>query len=653
MSNIKEDDSILINRNQTDFKITTQDLKNYVDADDTYDDYLQGDDLLLINHDGIDYNVTLHDFKEYSSSLKPPEPEPTTPWVGHDGGIWHIQNLRGKDLEVNGGWAGSRDPVQVYAMDGTDLGMMQVIPQTLGEFMVLSNGNENCLFNGGYDQDKFQFDFGPLTDTSKVVNFIGLIGYNAVINPAGMENFDTSNVICMHGTFEYCTAFDRDISGWDTSSVIQDYYQPVGALGGSGMSRMFLEAHAFNKDLSGWCVTNLTSAPSGFADDTPAWTLPEPVWGTCPRGENMHWLGHPGGIWHIRNVTSKLTLKDTNTFTAWKTNGTELGKIGEVNPGEEVVFVTARNASELFAKQNADAEFEIGPLTDTSLVNNMKGLFRNNNKFKGVGVEYMDVSNVTTMESMFQNNKAFNGDVSGWDVSKLEIMSYMFVDTTVFNQDISGWNTSNVTRMIHTFNGTGAFNQDIGGWDTSKVGNMSSMFSKSVAFNQNISPWDVSNVTSMTTMFSQAKAFNQNLSQWCVIHIGSNPSIDAGASVWTLPKPVWGTCPRGENQNRQVVTYNYTVTVNNTGYGNKYYLNGDQQQTIDALVGDTIVFDQSDSSNTGHPLRIYTDSAKTNEVTTGVTIDGSTTTFVVSEEGTFYYQCEVHSGMGSSITINN
>ena len=111
--------------------------------------------------------------------------------------------------------------------------------------------------------------------------------------------------------------------------------------------------------------------------------------------------------------------------------------------------------------------------------------------------------------------------------------------------------------------------------------------------------------------------------------------------------PKWGTCPP-----RQVTTLNYTVTVANTGYGNKYYLNGNEQQSIDVIVGDTIVFDQSDSTNTGHPLRIYTDEARTTEYTTGVTVDGTTITFVVSESGTFYYQCQAHAGMGSNITVS-
>jgi len=48
------------------------------------------------------------------------------------------------------------------------------------------------------------------------------------------------------------------------------------------MSSMFRDAIVFNQDLSSWCVTNFTSEPSDFATGATAWTLPKPIWGTCP-----------------------------------------------------------------------------------------------------------------------------------------------------------------------------------------------------------------------------------------------------------------------------------------------------------------------------------------------------------------------------------
>jgi len=50
------------------------------------------------------------------------------------------------------------------------------------------------------------------------------------------------------------------------------------------MRLMFEDAVAFNQDLSSWCVSNIPFAPAAFDRRATAWTLPRPVWGTCPGG---------------------------------------------------------------------------------------------------------------------------------------------------------------------------------------------------------------------------------------------------------------------------------------------------------------------------------------------------------------------------------
>ena len=47
-------------------------------------------------------------------------------------------------------------------------------------------------------------------------------------------------------------------------------------------SYMFLQCSVFNWDLSSWCVSNFSGAPTGFDLAANAWTKPRPVWGTCP-----------------------------------------------------------------------------------------------------------------------------------------------------------------------------------------------------------------------------------------------------------------------------------------------------------------------------------------------------------------------------------
>ena len=102
------------------------------------------------------------------------------------------------------------------------------------------------------------------------------------------------------------------------------------------------------------------------------------------------------------------------------------------------------------------------------------------------------------------------------------------------------------------------------------------------------------------------------------------------------------------------------VTVVNSG-GNKFALDGTVQQTASLTPSVTYRFDQSDSSNSGHPLRLSTTSNGTHgggsAFTTGVTAVGTpgsagAYTEVKLEQDApdpLYYYCTQHSGMGGQI----
>ena len=131
-------------------------------------------------------------------------------------------------------------------------------------------------------------------------------------------------------------------------------------------------------------------------------------------------------------------------------------------------------------------------------------------------------------------------------------------------------------------------------------------------------------------------------------------------------------------------TYSYIVTVvsgnpsnhpyYNEGSTNKFAING-STATADVVLslveGQTYRFEQSDSSNNGHPINIYEDVDKSTRYTSGVSyyIDGSSvsqssysdvSTFnagseryveftVPSDAPTLFYQCFVHAKMGAQI----
>jgi hypothetical protein len=104
----------------------------------------------------------------------------------------------------------------------------------------------------------------------------------------------------------------------------------------------------------------------------------------------------------------------------------------------------------------------------------------------------------------------------------------------------------------------------------------------------------------------------------------------------------------------------YTVTVASYLGANYFYIGGSRAPTLSLTEGQTYRFDQSDSSNGGHPLRFSTTSNGTHgggsEYTTGVTTNGTpgssgayTQITVAVGAPTLYYYCTNHSGMGGTI----
>jgi hypothetical protein len=104
-------------------------------------------------------------------------------------------------------------------------------------------------------------------------------------------------------------------------------------------------------------------------------------------------------------------------------------------------------------------------------------------------------------------------------------------------------------------------------------------------------------------------------------------------------------------------------TVAVTVAGGKFVIDGTSQQVVEIKPSVTYRFDQSDSSNGGHPLRFSTTSDGTHgggsEFTDGVTTAGTpgsagAYTQVKLEQDApsiLYYYCSVHSGMGGKAVV--
>ena len=159
-------------------------------------------------------------------------------------------------------------------------------------------------------------------------------------------------------------------------------------------------------------------------------------------------------------------------------------------------------------------------------------------------------------------------------------------------------------------------------------------------------------------------AFSGQISNFEVIHtsqVGVGGTATAGNTSLFITTDFAATGAGGSGGVATVsASYlEYAITVGAIAAGNRYYVDGVLQQQLYLQEGQTYRFDQSASSNNGHPLRFSTTANGTHaggsEYTTGVTTSGTpgqagayTQITVASGAPTLYYYCTNHNLMGGT-----
>ena len=112
----------------------------------------------------------------------------------------------------------------------------------------------------------------------------------------------------------------------------------------------------------------------------------------------------------------------------------------------------------------------------------------------------------------------------------------------------------------------------------------------------------------------------------------------------------------------KVISKTAAHRYNGTGSGSGYTLDDVEAPFLTLTPGRTYRFDQSDSSNSGHPIAFYLDAAKSTSYSTGVTnsgtsagSSGSYVEITVSDDTptVLHYQCTAHGYMGNSVQVNS
>ena len=438
------------------------------------------------------------------------------------------------DSNVTGGGF----PTHIYSSDGTKTITVQVndTAKDIGEMYL--NGHASAtlirtITNWGEGKwETFYAAFKGATnltipatdepDLSLTTNMSSAFRDCTSLVGTTLNDWNTSTVTNMEGTFMGASAFNGTIGSWNTAAV-------------TNMREMFRSATAFNGNITGWNTVAVTFMPEMFREAS---------------AFNQD-INTSGNSWNVSNVTDMNGLfRSASAFngniSSWDTSAvtkmTYMFLSATVFNQDITLWNTANvtNMTSLFhdASSFNQAINTSGDSWNTAAVTNMREMFSGATSFNGT-ISSWNTGAVNNMYGMFNNARVFDQDITSWNTTAVTNMGYMFWQAQAFNQAIntsgSSWNTAAVTNMAAMFEGSTAFNQNIGSWNTAAVTNMVSMFRAAYAFNQNIGSWNTAAVTNMQDMFQLASAFNQNIGSWNTAVVANMRGMFHAASAFNQP----------------------------------------------------------------------------------------------------------------------
>ena len=393
--------------------------------------------------------------------------------------------------------------------------------------------------------------------TGQVTDMGGMFFNNSAFN-GDISYWDTSSVTSMSGMFYgYNNTFNLDISSWDTSSV-------------TNMHNMFYNSAFNNNSISNWDISNVTTMEgvfrnSAFNGDISNWDISN-VTHMNNMFDNSAFNNNSISNWDTSKVTNMNSMFTNSAFNGDISNW-DTSKVTSMNSMFQNNYAFNGDVSNWDTSNvtNMASMFYGTPFNgdlsrwDISNVTRMEHMFEQNSAFNNDSISNWDISNVTHIYSMFSKS-TFNGDISNWDTSNVTQMGYMFSGNSAFNGDISNWDTSSVTIMAAMFNGNSVFNGDISNWDTSNVTRMEYMFQNNSAFNGDISNWDISNVTHIYSIFKDNSAFNGDISDWDTSNVTNMSAMFYNNSTFNGDISSWDT---SNVTNMAYMFYNNSAFNNN------------------------------------------------------------------------------------------
>ena len=371
-------------------------------------------------------------------------------------------------------------------------------------------------------------------NTAKVTYMFGMFRTCSGLTNLDLSSFNTAKVENMGRMFEDCTALTSIYvgSGWSTSKVSEDEYMfsnCTNIVGGVGT-----RYNASHVDKAYAHVDGGTSNP-GYLTDISA---RQPY--VIVSDNNTKLTFYYDHLKYLREGTP-LDLNTGSAEPAWV--GSNLvttvvfdQSFAEARPTSTyrwfynkalVSSITGLEHLNTSQVTNMESMFENCYILEnldlngfnTASVTDMRNMFSNCRSLTSLNVKDWDTGNVTDMYGMFFNCAALTSlNVRNWNTGKVTNMQNTFSNCSALTSlDVSNWNTANVTITLSMFESCSALTSlDLNNWNTSKFGFMYNMFKDcSNLTSLKVSNWNTSKVTDMGSLFQGCgKLTTLDLSGW-------------------------------------------------------------------------------------------------------------------------------------------
>ena len=333
-------------------------------------------------------------------------------------------------------------------------------------------------------------------DLSGVLNLSDMFRFATNANP-NTTNWDVSNVTSMADMFRSASSANPNTSNWDTSQV-------------QTMSHMFWNALAANPDVTTWDVTQVSNMDLMFANVT----LPTADYDKLLitfNGQNVQpgLSFHGGNSKYCQNgahnnlelahdwnpiidggqeITANCPNPNNDFVMTWKTDNLSAGSTNSTS----IRIPTIGGGYNYSIDWNGDANFEQVNITgDVTHDYGVSGTYsvRIRGDFPRI---YFD----------------FSGDVfkiiniANWGDNPWTSMESAFAGAE--NMTVTANfapNLSNLTSLQSMFSGALLANPNTTNWDVSNVTHMDFMFQEALSANPNVQNWAINNIQSMDGMF--------------------------------------------------------------------------------------------------------------------------------------------------------